>query len=131
MKQTKTLLWLDDVRNPSHYDLWVRQYLGDQFEPSNKDTQIVWVKSYDQFYLWIKQNGMPDVIGFDHDLGGKMSGADAAELVCNICVDDLLPLPEYFVQSANPVGRRNGQVHAALALQCRMHVVVRRSLFKQ
>ena len=107
MHKKKTLLWLDDVRDPAFYDLWVRQYLGDEFYNRPESHQIVWVKSFDQFRKYLQANGVPDVVGFDHDLGGKMTGADAAEFLCNLCVDELIPLPEYFTQSANPVGKAN------------------------
>jgi hypothetical protein len=38
-----------------------------------KDTQVEWhwVKSYAEFVAWIEKNGLPDLIAFDHDLGGN------------------------------------------------------------
>ena len=96
----RTLLWLDDVRNPE--DGWVREH-----RPEFSIQQVVWVKDYNQFVKWIKANGLPTCIGFDHDLGKKMTGADAAELIANYCVDRMEEVPDYFVQSANPVGRAN------------------------
>ena len=45
-------LWLDDIRIPPSYD-WL------------------WVRTYQEFVDTIEDLGLPDVISFDHDLGGK------------------------------------------------------------
>lgn len=46
-----TLLWLDDIRNPLE-DNWL------VFSPITP-TEVVWVKSYEQFTKWIIENGLP------------------------------------------------------------------------
>ena len=63
----KKLLWLDDLRNPVDY------VVGDY--------DISWVKNYEQFCTFINENGLPDIICFDHDLGEEKSGYDCAKFV--------------------------------------------------
>lgn len=120
----KVLLWLDDVRNPVEND-WLN------FSPIGKDISTVWVRSYNMFINWIEENGLPDGICFDHDLGEDMaiervkkgmskrqsrnikaeskSGMDCAKWLVNYCIDNNKDIPPYNIQSANPVGRENIQ----------------------
>lgn len=121
----KTLLWLDDIRNP-YEDHW-----GITFSPipSNELGNIIWVKSYKEFCIWIKTHGLPDAICFDHDLGMdialkarskgmskresrklkqlELTGLDCAKWLVNYCIDNNKELPLYNIQSANPVGKEN------------------------
>lgn len=102
-----TRLFLDDIRNPS----WVYGL--------DADSQWVVVRSGQEFYDWINTNGLPEVISFDHDLGGVdeegnevdpatvPSGMDCAHFLVNYCLDHDLPLPDFYVHSANPVGVAN------------------------
>jgi len=122
MKNKGTLLWLDDIRDPLE-DSWL------VFSPITS-TEIVWVKSYNQFVNWIKENGLPEAICFDHDLGMEVAlearskgmskrksrllkqeektGYDCAKWLVDYCMDDYdHPLPLYNIQSANPVGKAN------------------------
>lgn len=99
----KYLLWLDDVRNPFLSD-WLLRFASRWDE--NRE-HVVWVKTYDEFCEWIQKNGLPQMICFDHDLGGKYSGKDAANWLVNYCMDHDLKLPEWRIQSANSVGREN------------------------
>lgn len=105
MKNIKILLWLDDVRDPFKMD-WLMRFAPD-YEYDKDTHKVVWVKSYDEFTTWIWENGLPDEIGFDHDLGRNANGMDAAKWLVEYCLDNSLELPEWFVQSANPVGKRN------------------------
>jgi len=121
----KTLLWLDDIRNPFE-DHW-----GISFSPipSNELGHIEWVKSYAEFTKWIIDNGLPDAICFDHDLGmdialkarekgmskrksralkqEEKTGFDCAKWLVDYCIDNNKSLPPYNIQSANPVGKEN------------------------
>ena len=102
----KKLLWLDDVRDPFNHDInWLI------FSPIGRNVDIHWVKSYSEFTSWILNNGLPDGICFDHDLGdesdNEKTGLDCAKFLINICIDQKLSLPLYSSQSANPVGRDN------------------------
>lgn len=117
----KTLLWLDDIRDPFKDDWLV-------FSPITPD-KVVWVKSYQEFKDYIIDNGLPDAICFDHDLGmdvaiearengmskrrsrklkqEEKTGYDCAKWLVWWCQENRLPLPLYNIQSANPVGKEN------------------------
>ena len=99
---TKVLLWLDDVRDPSTRT-WVKDFAPDFV---NEGT-IVWVKDFDQFNSWVTENGLPSKIAFDHDLGLGKSGYDAAKLVVEYCLDNGVSIPAWTIQSSNTVGRDN------------------------
>jgi len=99
----KKLLWLDDIRNPFVAD-WLTQY-APQFDDGQGET--TWVKSYDEFTQWITENGLPHTIAFDHDLGEDNSGLDCAKWLVDYCIDNDMDLPQWTIQSANPVGADN------------------------
>lgn len=40
---------------------------------------FILVRSYTEFIFYIQQNGLPDFISFDHDLGTDKSGFDCAK----------------------------------------------------
>ncbi len=98
----KTLLWLDDVRDPNTNDWLV-------FSPIESPYKVYWVKDYREFVDWIVSNGLPYAICFDHDLGDTddLTGYDAAKWLVNYCIDSNKELPKYNIQSANPVGKDN------------------------
>lgn len=101
-KFTKTLLWLDDARNPFDKKMdWLI------YSPIGRNVDVVWVASYQQFVAYITKHGLPDAICFDHDLGEEEDGYDCAKWLVNYCLDNNKPLPKYAIQSANPVGREN------------------------
>lgn len=82
-----TLLFLDDLRTvPSGF---------------------VGVRSYKEFTDFIINNGLPDFISFDHDLGLEESGYDCAKWLVNYCLDNNIRLPQFDVHSQNPVGKEN------------------------
>lgn len=115
------LLWLDDMRNP-HESNWL------SFSPI-AHTEVIWVKSYNEFTKWIKKNGLPDGICFDHDLGKEAeqklrdkgltkkaarklkaeekTGMDCAKWLVEYCMDNQKELPLWNIQSSNPVGKIN------------------------
>ena len=122
----KTLLWLDDYRNPLKMDSdWL------VFSPIGRNCRVHWVKNYNQFVDWVNTFGLPDAICFDHDLGKEhikfffdngghqnppdpsivefeeKTGYDAAKWLVDYCQDNDLSLPLWNCQSANPVGRDN------------------------
>jgi hypothetical protein len=97
----KTLLWLDDVRDPLKND-WLN------FSPIGKDVDTHWVTNYQEFIDWIMINGLPDAICFDHDLGSyEETGFDCAKWLVEYCMHNNKKLPKYNIQSANPVGKEN------------------------
>lgn len=104
-------------------------YLDDIRNPTTKGWDIV--RSYDEFVDYVTKNGVPDMVSFDHDLGMEhikfyfdngghenppnpqevqfetKTGYDVAKWLCDYCYENGLPLPEWNVHSANPVGRDN------------------------
>ena len=96
----KKLLWLDDYRNPYENDWLI-------FSPIGRDADVIWLKSYNEFIEYIEQNGMPDGICFDHDLGEEKTGYDCAKWLVEYCMDNGLSIPKWNVQSSNPVGKEN------------------------
>ena len=99
----KTLLWLDDVRDP--FDKNVDWLI---FSPIGRNISVVWVKNYDEFEHNIIVNGLPDAICFDHDLADEeKSGYDCAKFL--VKYHDLSggEFPKWAIQSANPVGKKN------------------------
>lgn len=100
----KTLLWVDDYRDPNTSD-WLN------FSPIGKDVDVVWVKSYDEFTNYIMQpNPLPDGISFDHDLADmndtqEKTGYDCLKFLIDLCINLKLKLPICSCHSSNPVGR--------------------------
>lgn len=107
----KVLLWLDDCRNPFAYgSTWIQDY-----SPVSNPDIIVWLTSFDQFTNWIKGNGLPAAICFDHDLGDikqsmshqEKTGYDCAKWLVDYCMDNNYALPLWNIQSNNPAGYDN------------------------
>ena len=102
----KTLIWLDDSRDPLTDDWLV-------FSPIEQPYEVIWVKSYQEFIERISINGLPTAICFDHDLDWdsqnieEKTGMDCALWLVDYCMDLGLVLPLYNIQSANPVGKEN------------------------
>ena len=116
-------LFLDDIRQPKDACYLV-------INPAlywEDDWAIV--KNYPEFCAWIKRNGLPEIVSFDHDLadvhyevdfndwndmtadqlGVEETGLDCAKWIVEYCLDNGFKLPEYHVHSANPVGKKNIQ----------------------
>lgn len=100
---TKTLLWLDDYRDP--FDKKADWLI---FSPIGRDVNVAWAKTQVEFQDHIMIYGLPDAICFDHDLGiGNGDGYECAKWLVNYCQFTNLELPKYNIQSANPVGKQN------------------------
>jgi hypothetical protein len=122
------LLWLDDCRDPKDPEIdWM------MFSVLGRDTEVHWVKDYEEFVEWITVNGLPDGINFDHDLADEhyctppslwddyeaskafqekqnykeKTGLDCAKWLVDYCIDNNKELPKWYSHSANPVGRDN------------------------
>lgn len=116
--EIKRALYLDDVRTPTvtinGYEPWVV------------------VRNYDEFVNYITENGLPDLISFDHDLGPEhmndyfnqvatmgwqapnyesytdKTGLDCARWMCDYIKDNNIhKVPICTVHSHNPVGSEN------------------------
>tara|TARA_R110002020_G_scaffold215911_3_gene423216 strand:+ start:886 stop:1272 length:387 start_codon:yes stop_codon:yes gene_type:complete len=112
-------LFLDDVRVP--YDVF-KMTINPIYE-NNEDWVIV--KHYYEFVSYIKENGIPDFLSFDHDLSfdhylsenqegdidynslKEKTGYDCAKWLVQYCLENNLTIPDYYVHSANPVGKKN------------------------
>lgn len=99
-----TKLFLDDIRMP-------------------KDDTWDIVRSYDEFVAYIKANGIPDIISFDHDLVGEhykslfkdpkkhileegfieKTGYDCVKWL----VKNDYKIKQYACHSMNPIGKKN------------------------
>lgn len=95
----KTLLWVDDARNPLEDD-WLN------FSPIGRNCLVIWARSYQEAIQFLERD-CPDAICLDHDLGEEKSGYDIAKYIVDRCIDEGKKLPEFASQSANPVGREN------------------------
>lgn len=90
-------MFLDDIRVPKNiYDVTAR--------------------SYDEAIEFVKKNGIPNYISFDHDLGcddkGNIlkSGYDFAKWLVEMDIENIYKFPTDFnfnIHSANPIGRNN------------------------
>lgn len=128
----KVLLWLDDYRDPfgkvnEPPHPYLQMYCPDFF--NEDDREIIWVKDYDEFVVWITENGLPTKISFDHDLADEhyappdrygdynvwaseqdfkeKTGMDCAKWLIDYCLDNNKELPIWTVHSANPSGAEN------------------------
>lgn len=114
------ILWLDDKRDP---------FLNLENKVPKEGGQIYWVTDYQEFVNWIIENGLPDIISFDHDLHEKhytpekywndyeaskkyqealvydeKTGEGCAEWLTHYCFINNKRIPKTYVHSANPVG---------------------------
>lgn len=123
----RTLLWLDDYRDP---------FLNtEKLVPVQLNLDIKWVVNYEEFVEWIKENGLPAAISYDHDLADEhytpeeywddytaskkyqdsktyteKTGLDCVKFIIEYIMDTNIPeedMPLTFVHSANPVGADN------------------------
>ncbi|NCD06240.1 MAG: hypothetical protein EOL97_08980 [Spirochaetia bacterium] len=103
----KTFLYLDDERTPIE-DYWII------------------VRNYEEFVDYIKKNGIPDHISFDHDLHfehyndyvnnypninydlyEEKTGYDCAKWLCEYCDEHQLEIKSVGVHSFNEIGSNN------------------------
>ena len=122
---TYRYLFLDDVRDPKHCAAYMRRR-----EPTILDiyAHAKWdvVRDYAQFVDYIKTNGLPDLISFDHDLSddhyheamyksvdeyekaisgsSAQTGNDCAVFLVNYCMERNQKMPYCAIHSMNPVG---------------------------
>ena len=91
MKQYKSVVWLDDTKNPADYGY--------------KDA--IWIKSHNQLMIHIVLNGLPQLICFDYDLGhNKRTGYDSAKFIIDYCCQHNYNLPDWITQSKNVTGNK-------------------------
>lgn len=94
-------LFLDDVRDSIDCAEYMHRRIGNvKIYHENWDI----VRNYKQFISYIKNNELPEIISFDHDLGTKKDGKNCAEFLVNYCIDNKKELPKCFIHSWNPIG---------------------------
>lgn len=113
-------LFLDDdpLRIPNELK-WIKLPLVDW----------TFVRSCEQFVSIIEEKGLPKIVSFDHDLADEhyqeffrtkvthegfrydvvkeRTGYHCAMWLAQLCVENKLPIPEYYIHTLNPVGREN------------------------
>lgn len=94
----KTLLWVDDARNPMEDD-WLN------FSPIGRNCLVIWAQSYQEAIQFLEKD-WPDAICLDHDLGEEESGYDIAKYIVNRCIDEGKNF-HYLQVTCKPVGREN------------------------
>lgn len=122
----KKFLFLDDCRIPTD----CADYMSGIDVSIYKNEHWNIVRNYREFVEWIRTNGLPDLISFDHDLAighyhknmqqGKLNyesadfenddhktGFHCAKFLVDYCIDNKKPLPDFVVHSMNPVGKEN------------------------
>lgn len=86
----------------------MKVFIDDERYPITND--IVVIRTFDAFKKFVKENGCPVFISFDHDLGhDQPSGFDIAKWLIEEDLDnDIIPIGfEFDVHSQNPVGGEN------------------------
>jgi hypothetical protein len=82
----RTLLWLDDLRNPTD-NIWNNWIARKGVNPMSCDM----TKTQDKKLKKLETK----------------SGFECAKWMVNYCMDNDLHLPDWYIQSANPVGAEN------------------------
>ena len=117
-------LYLDDVRDPRDSGAFMHTTIY-----GSKHWHIV--RNYEEFVMYLRTNGMPDVVSFDHDLNQghyhrnvdewgnidyasedfaepvNKTGYHCAQYMVDMCIRNQIRLPNYLVHSMNPVGKKN------------------------
>ncbi len=111
-------LYLDDFRDPIDSSYYLRKSIYE----TQKWTVV---RNYDEFVKCIEENGIPDIISFDHDLADEhygldventetyqhiteRTGYDCAKWLINYCIDNKKELPKtILIHSMNPTGSQN------------------------
>lgn len=122
----KINLFLDDIRFPCDVSHYVS---NPDLKKFYCETEFDIVRSYNEFRDYIIDNGVPDLISFDHDLADEhyhpsmysgpevynknydsfreKTGYDCAKFLIEYCMDHGVDLPHYLVHSMNPSGKLN------------------------
>ena len=129
-------LFLDDLRNPG--DAYISGYRQKDTglitlislleESGTQESDWVVVRDYYEFINRIFDNGVPELISFDHDLHPEhmsyyvdtvlsgiieyeklvhKTGYHCAKVIAQTCKKLGIPIPKYFVHSANSTGSEN------------------------
>lgn len=118
-------LFIDDERFPPKHNWWkgfLHWFYNVTFSPTLAETVIV--RNSKQAVNFVRKNGMPSFISFDHDLGLSPDGSDDTSMAFLSWLEDELiegrvTFPQdfdYYVHSQNPIGKQNiiGKMEALL-----------------
>ena len=97
-------LFLDDERTPEQVIGWMTNREPDLVHLySEKDWSVV--TSFYAFCDWVRANGVPDVVSFDHDLGGikELTGFECAKWLKLYCRTTGVEYPKILIHTMNPV----------------------------
>ncbi len=92
----------------------MKMFLDDIRVPKN-DYDVI-VRNFEEAINFVKENGIPTFISFDHDLGcdemGNIlkSGYDFAKWLVDMDIENIYKFPDNFtfdIHSANPIGKNN------------------------
>lgn len=114
------ILFLDDIRTTGIIlSMIPAEIIGEFIDGS----EINLVKNYDEFVDYIKKEGIPKFISFDHDLSilhiisddfpveefsiSEKTGSDCAKWLVEYCLENDINFPEYYVHSMNIIGKSN------------------------
>jgi len=96
----KWILWLDDVRDPSHRT-HKRKWEDREFDAP------WWCLSFKQAAAMIKLHGLPVFMFLDHDLGSGDTGMDFLRFLERTGYVENCAPPDYEIISDNPNGTKN------------------------
>lgn len=98
-------------------------FLDDERVPGKKYEHFVVLRSVKDAIEYVKKNGYPSFVTFDHDLGdGVPTGLDFAKWLIEEDLDNKWMAENGFafeVHSMNPVGKRNIEMLLLQYLECR------------
>ena len=92
----------------------MKMYLDDEREPKNSYDVIV--RSFEEAVSFVENNGIPNFISFDHDLGSDnmgnilKDGYDFAKWLVDMDIENIHKFPNNFtfdIHSANLIGKNN------------------------
>jgi hypothetical protein len=120
MSDQKYNLFLDDVRHPKLNCAYMNNKIYDELD-------WVIVKTYDEFVKHVSENGLPELVSFDHDLADEhytndmykgvdvyekhyenfqeKTGKHCAVWMADYCMDNGKSFPNWIVHSMNPSGK--------------------------
>ncbi len=89
----------------------IKLFIDDERFPPNDGCEWVIVRSCIEAEIYIRNNGCPVHISFDHDLGdGVGTGFDVVKFMIEAHLDNVITIPDnftFYVHSQNPVGKAN------------------------
>ena len=134
MKEYVVKLFLDDFRIPLDCIPYMHTRIG-KMNPIYLEKDWIIVRDYEAFVMYITNNGLPDVISFDHDLAEEhyapdtrwqdydnweneqkfkfKTGHDCAKWLVDYCIENKKKLPLFIVHSMNPAGTENIRAYLA------------------